>query len=62
MNTNLKNIIVSSGFLGCAIILTAIVSLGTNKEEDVKKSEIEHTLKTELLQQPASVIEQHTSK
>ena len=62
MNTNLKNIIVSSGFLGCAIVLTAIVSLGTNKTDEVKKADVEYTLKTKLLQQPASAIEQHSSK
>ena len=62
MNTNLKNIIVSSGFLGCAVVLTAIVSLGTNKTADVKKSNVEYTLKSKLLQQPSSEIEQHTSK
>ncbi len=62
MNTNLKNIIVSSGFLGCAVVLTAIVSLGTNKTADVKKSDVEYTLKSKLLQQPSSGTEQHTSK
>lgn len=62
MNTNLKNIIVSSGFLGCAVVLTAIVSLGTNKTVDVKKSDVEYTLKSKLLQQSSSEIEQHTSK
>lgn len=62
MNTNLKNIIVSSGLLGCAVVLTAIVSLGTNKTADVKKSDVEYTLKSKLLQQRSSEIEQHTSK
>lgn len=61
MNANLKNIIVSSGFLGCAIVLTAIVSLGTAKNEEVKPA-TEYSLKSKLLEQPASALEQHTSK
>jgi len=38
MNTTLKNAIVGIGFLSCAMILTAIVSLGTaniNQEADL---------------------------
>jgi|GEM_PF-7005972 len=62
MNTNLKNIIVSSGFLGCAIVLTAIVSLGTNKTEEEKKVDMEYSLKAKLLQKPSSAIQQHTLK
>lgn len=35
MNTNLKNAIVGIGFLSCAMVLTAIVSLGaTNNNQD----------------------------
>ncbi|SFO08324.1 hypothetical protein SAMN05421741_11953 [Paenimyroides ummariense] len=35
MNTNLKNAIVGIGFLSCAMVLTAIVSLGTiNSNQD----------------------------
>lgn len=35
MNTNLKNAIVGIGFLSCAMVLTAIVSLGTtNMNQD----------------------------
>lgn len=35
MNTTLKNAIVGIGFLSCAMVLTAIVSLGaTNSNQD----------------------------
>jgi len=39
MNTKFKNTIVASGFLGCAVVLMAIVMQGTEKMNQTSNSE-----------------------
>lgn len=48
MNTNFKNLIVASGFAGCAVILVTIVSLGTTQVNRTQTSDIDLLAKVKI--------------
>lgn len=48
MNTTFKNTIVASGFLGCAVVLVAIVMQGTEKMNTTSNAENEFLAKAKI--------------
>ena len=54
MNTKFKNAIVAAGFLGCTVVLTAIVSLGTSTINQTKETNVAHLTKAKIVEQTVS--------
>lgn len=62
MNTKFKNTIVTSGFLGCAVVLMSIVSLGTKKINEATNSNLDYLAKTKVTKQTAAAPNGHYLK
>lgn len=62
MNTKFKNVIVATGFLGCTIVLTAIVSLGTSTMNQTKNTNTEYLAKAKITEQSISPLNQDLLK
>ncbi|MBA5794068.1 hypothetical protein H1R17_00690 [Flavobacterium sp. xlx-214] len=62
MNTKFKNVIVATGFLGCTLVLTAIVSLGTSTVNQTKETNVAYLTKAKITEQTVSPLNQDLLK